>query len=818
MKSMKDGVRRVRASGLFAALAVAASLGVGSAAWSDILYVDNNDADGIGPPNGIIPYTTIQQAIDLAFNGDTVKVYPGTYTSSTAEVVNLRGKAIVLEAAIPRIPGDLSTYARIDGQDQRRCVVATLNETEATVLRGFELWRGRASAGAGMYVVNGSPTIEGVYFTSCVATGGVASGGGLRLLNSYSTIENCKFVNNSAGAEGGAIFNANGAIMLTGCDFAGNTAPRGGGLFTRDDESTVTGCIFRDTTFNTAGSSCCGVPAWGLGAYALDSRVAFTNCTFRSLVLRNGCDFCPNHFTGVGIFVVGSDASVDVNACQFLNNQALSDGRGGAIAVGWPGNNRGSLRVLRSVFRGNLANTDGGAIAMQSIDRLEIDGADQIPTIFENNSATRYGGAISFNVDWVADGVLQLDECRFVNNAAGSSGGAIWIRQTGGSGLRTLTDSVFITNSAANGGGLFLEGTNTRSQLGRTVYCGNDPNDIQGAYLESADNCFTTSCNDGNGNGYPDTCEIPIVDCNSNGIADDEELTDNDANNDLIPDDCQKRFLDFVGLESELVPIVGAGTPGAPGTTALCWRVYAKTVNPTASVICVYGNAQRPLSIGVAGDFYQSIWGAPTVESIPCDAVAPVIYDSYLTIEATCRNQIVLETTAGFPEFYPWGGVFTNNGAYYVTPGAAGSQAGADNRILLMQLTTNQAIKPTASINLLGRHGVPDPEDGWYEWQAYALGIPDPILVDCNGNGVHDSIEIATGAALDADRNGLPDACQECRGDVDGNGVVNIDDLIEIFIAWGDPFPGEADLNNDGTVNGGDLSLVLQGWGTCLAP
>ena len=470
-----------------------------------------------------------------------------------------------------------------------------------------------------------------------------------------------------------------------------------------------------------------------------------------------------------------------------------------------------------SVVRGALARLDGGAIAMQSIDRLEIDGANQIPTIFENNSANRYGGAISFNVDWVADGVLQLDECRFVNNAAGASGGAIWIRQTGGSGLRTLTDSVFITNSAANGGGLFLEGTNTRSQLGRTVYCGNDPNDIQGAYLESADNCFTTSCNDGNSNGYPDTCEIPIVDCNGNSVPDDEELTDNDANNDLIPDDCQKRFLDFVGLESELVPIVGAGNPGAPGTTALCWRVYAKTVNPTASVICVYGNAERPLSIGVAGDFYQSIWGPPTVESIPCDAVAPVIYDSYFTIEATCRNQIELLTTAGFPDFNPWH-FSTNNGAYYVTPGAAGSQAGADNRILLMQLTTNQAIKPTASINLLGRHGVPDPEDGWYEWQAYALGIPDPILVDCNGNGVHDSIEIATGAALDADRNGLPDACQECRGDVDGNGVVNIDDLIEIFIAWGDPFPGEADLNNDGTVNGGDLSLVLQGWGTCLAP
>ncbi|MGA1225469.1 MAG: dockerin type I domain-containing protein, partial [Phycisphaerales bacterium] len=147
-----------------------------------------------------------------------------------------------------------------------------------------------------------------------------------------------------------------------------------------------------------------------------------------------------------------------------------------------------------------------------------------------------------------------------------------------------------------------------------------------------------------------------------------------------------------------------------------------------------------------------------------------------------------------------------------------GSEAGADNRMLLMQLTPNSAIKPTTSINILGRHGVPDPDNGWYEWEAYGLAIPDPILVDCNNNGIHDAIEVATGLSPDADRNGLPDDCQQCRGDVDGNGVVNIDDLIEVFIAWGDPFPGAADLNGDGFVDAVDLAQVISGWGTCLPP
>jgi hypothetical protein len=417
----------------------------------------------------------------------------------------------------------------------------------------------------------------------------------------------------------------------------------------------------------------------------------------------------------------------------------------------------------------------------------------------------------------------MLDQSRFVNNAAGSSGGAVWIRQTGAVGSRSITDSVFLTNAATNGGGLFLEGTALRTQLGRTVYCGNDPNDIQGAYLESDTNCFTTSCADTDGDGYPETCEIPITDCNSDGIADDEQLVNNDVNNDRIPDDCQTRYLDFAGLESELVPIQNAGSGGYPATTALCWRVYAKTINPTASVICVFGNSERTFSISAPGGLYQNGSGGDTVEGISCTKANPVLFDSYFTIEATCDQQIELQTTPSFPAFNTSGNFSTANGAYYVTPGAAGSQAGDDNRILLMQLTTNQAIKPTTSINILGRHGVPDPNNQWFEWQAFGLQIPDPILVDCNNNGIHDAIEIATGQVADADRNGSPDNCQQCRGDVDLNGAVDVDDLIEVFIAWGNvisgpPVAGDADLNNDGIVNALDLVQVISGWGSCLAP
>ncbi|MBM3752292.1 MAG: hypothetical protein FJW21_14140 [Acidimicrobiia bacterium] len=63
--------------------------------------------------------------------------------------------------------------------------------------------------------------------------------------------------------------------------------------------------------------------------------------------------------------------------------------------------------------------------------------------------------------------------------------------------------------------------------------------------------------------------------------------------------------------------------------------------------------------------------------------------------------------------------------------------------------------------------------------------------------------------------NTVPDEC-ECMGDVDGDGTVNIDDVIAVILAWGDVGPNPADLNGDGIVDGSDFGLILSAYGTCL--
>jgi hypothetical protein len=49
-------------------------------------------------------------------------------------------------------------------------------------------------------------------------------------------------------------------------------------------------------------------------------------------------------------------------------------------------------------------------------------------------------------------------------------------------------------------------------------------------------------------------------------------------------------------------------------------------------------------------------------------------------------------------------------------------------------------------------------------------------------------------------------------GDTNCDGVVNVDDLLTVILAWGTSDP-RADVNHDGVVNVDDLLMVILNWG-----
>ncbi len=88
---------------------------------------------------------------------------------------------------------------------------------------------------------------------------------------------------------------------------------------------------------------------------------------------------------------------------------------------------------------------------------------------------------------------------------------------------------------------------------------------------------------------------------------------------------------------------------------------------------------------------------------------------------------------------------------------------------------------------------------------------------DCNNDGIIDYGQILSGALSDFNSDGVPDACQ-CDADIDSNSEVDGIDLAIILDTWGTNggklYPA-ADINHSGLVDGADLAQVLNSWGPC---
>ena len=75
-------------------------------------------------------------------------------------------------------------------------------------------------------------------------------------------------------------------------------------------------------------------------------------------------------------------------------------------------------------------------------------------------------------------------------------------------------------------------------------------------------------------------------------------------------------------------------------------------------------------------------------------------------------------------------------------------------------------------------------------------------------------VEPVWGAFVDGGDNVYDEACQgDCPGDVDGDGMVGVDDILLVLSDFGGP--GAGDANGDGSVDVNDILLVIGAWGGC---
>ncbi|TDJ57009.1 MAG: hypothetical protein E2O40_03610 [Planctomycetota bacterium] len=126
--------------------------------------------------------------------------------------------------------------------------------------------------GGGMHVIGGLPVVRGCTFRRNGTS--LASGGGIRIEQTDTTVTHCKFEHCTAAVEGGgiSIFGGSRVTLVSNCSFSGNSAgERGGGMENGGGGlQVVTNCTFTDNSS--------GMP--GGGTYNSDGNPTFSNCIF----------------------------------------------------------------------------------------------------------------------------------------------------------------------------------------------------------------------------------------------------------------------------------------------------------------------------------------------------------------------------------------------------------------------------------------------------------------------------------------------------------------------------------------------------------
>ena len=275
-----------------------------------------------------------------------------------------------------------------------------------------------AEEGGGLYIYSGVPS---TLSNSSLSTNTAQSGGGLYMSASVVNVTGVSFDSNSAVEHGGGLFLQQGQFNLINVTFDGNDAgTAGGGVYANQNIVTLNIAVFTDNT-----------SALGAGMYVDDNRFSYASLDLDAGIFVH--NLASQHGGGLYVANVVQGSLDDVS---FLINQA-SGGNGGGMVLF----NSSGIAISDSSYESNTAISGGGMFVEASDPSLTGVG-------FEDNRA----------------------QVSYVDDSHG--GGGIYLA---GSSHADLSDCTFTGNSAATGGGMFIDDSNPT--LTNVAFIGNEAGD-----------------------------------------------------------------------------------------------------------------------------------------------------------------------------------------------------------------------------------------------------------------------------------------------------------------------------------------------------
>jgi len=265
------------------------------------------------------------------------------------------------------------TQIYVGGSSNRGCINASGNLiVDSCTFENFN-----ATEYGYSYVLHGGGAliIKNSSFTNNIVIDAVINGAGIY-------IENCIFENNTNtlnGGSGGAIYQGGGTLTILNSLFRNNRADYGAGVFAFNVNGEINGCKFYNNHANIRGG----------GVYLVGSQI--------SVDVKNSA-FYTNYGeeSGSGIFTAGGTANISTST--FLNN--LSGSHGGSFMA-----NGGNLLVDSCLIidNGSLDSTNSGVGYVAGDDTLFIQYSNVYYNTYQNDVEYTNSGSITqelFNNFW----------------------------------------------------------------------------------------------------------------------------------------------------------------------------------------------------------------------------------------------------------------------------------------------------------------------------------------------------------------------------------------------------------------------------------